>query len=368
MNPLTSLRLQLRDRFIKFYTDDLVRISRKRRAKQLLSLKLNHLKPLSSAQKHEILAFWKPFRDISSEMRWFEFYHSTCENLSQLKHYIPESVYYTQIDTFFTLPRRAEEIDDKNLYDLFFPDLKRPATIVRKSNGVLLDADYRIIDTQQAIQLCKQQGTVISKEARNSAGGYGLRFFDFPSCTDSELADWLRSCGDVNVQEVIHQHECLNQLYDKSINSLRIMSLILDGEVHILSSVLRMGRDGSRVDNASSGGLACGIRQDGTLREYAYDKTGKRYTRHPQGAEFNGHHIVGYDKCCELISRNAGKMSSASKLVSWDFAIDPQGEPILIEVNLSYGGVTIHQMCNGPIFGDLTEDILSRVYHSKTNK
>jgi hypothetical protein len=152
MNPLTSLRLQLRDRFIKFYTDDLVRISRKRRAKQLLSLKLNHLKPLSSAQKHEILAFWKPFRDISSEMRWFEFYHSTCENLSQLKHYIPESVYYTQIDTFFTLPRRAEEIDDKNLYDLFFPDLKRPATIVRKSNGVLLLVDSADDPTIAAIR------------------------------------------------------------------------------------------------------------------------------------------------------------------------------------------------------------------------
>ena len=64
-----------------------------------------------------------------------------------------------------------------------------------------------------------------------------------------------------------------------------------------------------------------------------------------------------------MVMKLAGRMFTSSRLISWDFAVDPQGEPVLIEVNLTYGGVLVHQLCNGPIFGDRTEDILSRVYH-----
>ena len=38
-------------------------------------------------------------------------------------------------------------------------------------------------------------------------------------------------------------------------------------------------------------------------------------------------------------------------------AID--GEPVLIEVNLAYGGLFFHQIANGPVFGDLTKDIIT---------
>ncbi len=366
MNPLVATRLKMRDRLLRFYTHDLVRISRKRRARQLLAFKREHLTQLTREQQDEILSFWKPFRDVSGEMKWFEFYNTSCQDKSRLKRYIPESVYYTDIDTFFTIPRRCEELDDKNLYDLYFPDVKMPATIVRKTNGVLLDADYNIIDVQRALQLCKERGSVISKEARNSAGGFGLRFFDFPSCSDEEFTRWLLTNDEINIQEVIHQHESFDQIHDKSINSVRIMSLLLDGQVHILSAVMRMGIDGARVDNASSGGWACGIREDGRLRELPYDKTGARFRSHPQRAVFKDHQLVGFDKCCDVIRANAGKLCSASRLVSWDFAVDAQGEPVLIEVNLTFGGVTIHQMCNGPILGDLTEAILTEVYHSNS--
>lgn len=366
MNPLVSMRLKLRDRLLRFYTDDLVRISRRRRANQLLAMKRAHRKPLSGSQKQDIIDFWKPYRNISSELGWFEFYNQICQDSDQLKFYIPESVYYSDIDTFFSNPRRAESMDDKNLYDLFFSNVRMPETIVRKTNGVLLDKEYQAITIQQALDLCKSHGCVISKKALTSGGGYGVYFIDFSTTTDEAFIEWLESAPDVNIQEIIHQHDCLNQIHDKSVNSIRIMSLLLDGQVHLLSSVLRMGRDGSQVDNASGGGLSCGIQSDGTLKEFAYDKTGARLSQHPQGAVFKGVKIVGYEKCCDIIRRHAGILSGVSRLMSWDFAIGSDGEPILIEVNLTYGGVTIHQMCNGPILGDLTPDILSRVYqHSK---
>ena len=65
--------------------------------------------------------------------------------------------------------------------------------------------------------------------------------------------------------------------------------------------------------------------------------------------------------CCQLGSR----LTSFSRLTSWDLSVNENGEPILIEVNLAYGGLFFHQIANGPVFGDLTEDIIREVIKKK---
>ena len=60
-------------------------------------------------------------------------------------------------------------------------------------------------------------------------------------------------------------------------------------------------------------------------------------------------------------------MATATRLISWDFAIGQDGEPILIELNLTYGGLSTHLLSNGPLFGDRTPEILARVYNKHTN-
>jgi len=368
MKTVSAIRIGLRDRFMKFYTDDLVRISRKRRAHQVFRLKRPQSQPLTPEQEAEILEFWKPYRDMKKEMHWFAFYNASCTDKAQLKYYIPDGVYFTDIDFPYTDPRRSDDLDDKNLYDLYFHDVRMPRTIIRKINGTLLDKDYHAVTIDQAAQLCAGATQVVCKEARLSQGGHGIHFFDFNSCSIEQFKQWITSekHDNINVQEVIHQHESLNRIHANSVNSIRIMSFMLDGEVHILSSILRMGRDGAEVDNASRGGIMCGIKEDGQLTEYAYDERGNRWSQHPQGVIFKDTKIVGHDKCCALVKQLAGRMCTTSSLISWDFAVGEDGEPILIEVNLTYGGVVIHQLCNGPIFGDLTEKVLDRIYrHDK---
>lgn len=369
MNSIAQIRIKLRDRFMSFYTDDLVKISRKRRAAQVFPRKQPQSLPLTRQQEEEISQFWKPYHNIDKEMKWFAFYNASCHDKSQLKYYIPDGVYFTDFDMVFTSPRRSDDLDDKNLYDLYFHDVKMPRTIIRKINGELLDKDYKIISMDQALELCREQGQVVSKEARLSQGGHGVRFFDFSQCDLEAFRKFLSDDKNVNinVQEVIRQHESLNRIHANSINSIRIMSFLIDGEVHILSSILRMGRDGAAVDNASMGGIMCGVDKNGQLGEFAYDENGNRWSQHPQGTIFKGTKIEGVDKCYELICSLAGRLCTTSKLISWDFAIGVDGEPILIEVNLTYGGIVIHQLCNGPIFGDMTEKMLSRIYlHSNS--
>ena len=167
---------------------------------------------------------------------------------------------------------------------------------------------------------------------------------------------------DYIVQKVLKQHEELNKIHASSINTVRICSLLLSDGVHILSSCLRMGMNKSRVDNVTAGGISAGINPDGTLQEFAYNYyTGEKTAVHPQGYVFNGQKVPSYDKAVELVMK-AHPVIGHFRLVSWDIAIDEDGDAVLIEANMRKGGINLHQFSNGPLFGDLTERVMNEVY------
>ena len=60
MSLISSIRIGLRDRFVKFYTEDLVKISRKRTVNRGYRKRRLQAEPISAAQKAEIIEFWKP--------------------------------------------------------------------------------------------------------------------------------------------------------------------------------------------------------------------------------------------------------------------------------------------------------------------
>jgi hypothetical protein len=53
------------------------------------------------------------------------------------------------------------------------------------------------------------------------------------------------------------------------------------------------------------------------------------------------------------------------RLISWDVAVDSEGDAVLIEANLSLGGCDDVQVLNGPFFGKYTRRILDEVYRSE---
>ena len=366
-----NIKLIVRNTLMRFYKEGLVKIARNRFANNDFKTKHGKCVPLSTIEKNNIKFFWREYKNIRKHLKWYEFYKGFCKDDDSLKYYIPDDIWYSNIDTLFSDSRRANELDDKNLYDLYFYDVNKPITILRKTHGLLLDEKYNIISLDNAVIRCVERGRIICKEARLSEGGKGIKFFDFSLSSPNDFREYLYNHDEITIQEIVQQHKVLNQIHANSINTIRIMSLVFEEEVHILSSVLRMGRDGAKVDNASSGGIVCGIKQDGRLRDYACDTKGNSWSEHPQGAKFKDIMIVGYKECCELVNKLAGRMCGVSSLVSWDFAIDEKGSPILIEANLTFGEVDFHQMCNGPILGTLTEPVLNTVFnksHDVRNK
>ena len=132
MKFIFNLLYRLRDRLLRIYTHDYVKLTRRRGTNRTFIDLKDHTTPLTPEQEKEILEFWAPYHDVKKDLRWFEFYNTNCENKELLKYYIPDNIYYAEVDTFFTEPRRCQALDDKNLYDLYFHDIKRPVTIIRK--------------------------------------------------------------------------------------------------------------------------------------------------------------------------------------------------------------------------------------------
>ena len=105
-----------------------------------------------------------------------------------------------------------------------------------------------------------------------------------------------------------------------------------------------MGLKGSRVDNASSGGIVVGVDEIRRLKDTAYGPDGKSYSKHPiSGVNFNKIVTPSFDKIKEVVTKEA-LATPLFRLISWDIAIDDKDEPVLIEANLFVGELEFHQL------------------------
>lgn len=334
--------------------------------KEILKKLLNTI-ALTPQEKAEIDAFWDRYlpgslKESFLDYRFYEFYKTVKKAGERLCDYIPDKFYEAFIDEYFTDPQHTRAFDDKNLYDVYFHDVPQPKTIFRKVRDCYLDEDYRIITQEDAIEKALGAEEVILKVGKYSCAGKGVMFWSKARNDKQEIIDFCKNSPNVNCQEVIKQHKELSRLNPSSVNTIRLLTLFFENQVYVLSRVLRMGVNGSRVDNASRGGIVSGIQENGQLKGMAFDTSGNRYLKHPQGTNFETVTIPNFSKCVDLAGSLAVRFSSMSRLISWDFAVDESGEPILIEFNITHGQLDFHQLCNGPIFGDLTDDVLKEVF------
>lgn len=320
---------------------------------------LKGAEPISSSYKKEIRSFWRPYKKISTKYHQF---YSSKNKIYDVK-YVPSDLYYTVIDQHFNNRKYGWGVNDKNYYSLYFPHVKQPKVVIRKINDILYDANYHIISNKKTLKLCDENEKLIIKPATESGGGRGIVFWNQNDGIE-KLKETLKEGTNLIVQHIIQQHKSLAAVHSNSVNTIRVMSLIINNEVNIFSSVLRMGVDGNKVDNASMGGITCGILETGRLKSIAYSLNGDKYEYHPQGSNFSSHIIPNYDKVKRLVKTCHERMGHF-RLVSWDIAIDQNGEPVLIEANLRNGGCVSHQFNNGPLFGNLTSQVLEEVFEGK---
>ena len=309
----------------------------------------------------EIEKIYKPFGKYNSII--FDFYKEKTGEFSS--KFVPDDIYYGEVDPYFNDWKAALYLDNKCYYANFFSDVKQPETVLLRMNDIWFDSKRYILTEEKVNDILTKEQNLFIKIATESDGGQGVRHFNNENDIQRFWDFVLATKSDIIVQRGVIQHEELNKLNDSSVNTIRILSLLSREGVKIYSAVLRMGVNGSKVDNEASGGRTCGILENGCLKTVAHNKYGESFLEHPNShIKFEGYKVPCFKKLIDIVPKLHVQVPQF-RLISWDFAIDANEDPVLIEANFRYGGVTIHQLNNGPIFGEDTEKILMEVYGKK---
>ena len=182
--------------------------------------------------------------------------------------------------------------------------------------------------------------------------------------TKMNIKDFLNEMGeDFIVQERIICHKSIRKIYDGSVNTFRIITYrwYENGEAVVkhMPVIMRMGKGGSYLDNAHAGGIFIALDDDGRMHEKAFTEFKEEFISHPDSG------VVFKDCKIHLLPsviKEAEKCAVAVPQIgvyNWDFTIDEEGIPVLIEANCLGGSIWLSEMAHGRgAFGNLTPDIL----------
>lgn len=329
-----------------------VRGYRKRYSFVLNSSVENPPEPVSAAAVH---AVWHKYGSINP--KWAQYYWSI--NGIASPYYIPSDFWFTRVC------KRMNSIDrfgwplfqDKNYTDVIFSDVRQADIIVRNVSGQFLDHCFNLITAQQAAAICAMESDLIVKPSIDSKGGKSIEFI---SGQDAVLSVLQNRGEDFVVQRVLHQHEKMAALNPDSINSVRVMTLLWDGQVRVLGSLVRIGVKGCRIDNPhTSNGFSCVLTPEGKMVDKAFDRDWKPYHSLPNGFVVKDFEVPYYDRIVETVTRLHRRMPHF-RIIGWDMTVSQDGEPTLIEANLDTPEIYFHQLGGGPIIQDpqLFEEIM----------
>jgi len=313
---------------------------------------------LSKEEKLEIKQYWRSYgKNISTDWCAYFSYGSGIVD----KKFVPESLYYGEILRGLN-DYGMGALHHKNVADQIFSS-KQPKTILRKDENVLMNGNYEPISLEKGLKLCEEQGSVIIKPSTGTYGGSGIDFWSKEE-GERKLREVIGSLDKIIIQEVVKSHPFLESIHPESLNTLRVVTLLVDGKPVHLSTILRMGRNNKKVDNYSAGGIICPINKEGRLFETAVQSDQSVITKHPDGFVFKGKKVPFFNEIINDAYRQHYRVPYF-KMISWDFSLSPEGVPILIEANIPSGQLDLHQLNIGSIFGEYTDRVLDFVYKDK---
>ncbi len=156
-----------------------------------------------------------------------------------------------------------------------------------------------------------------------------VKDFDSPAA----MLAYIREHGLVVLEHVLPQHEDMARLHPSSVNTMRILTDLVDGQVHIAYITVKMGRGNGVCDNSGQGGILCRVDpQSGKIISPATDDYFNIYEKHPDtGIVLQGYQLPMVDRAVAM-AKEAALVFPQVGHVGWDMAITPTG-PAIIEGN-----------------------------------
>lgn len=234
-----------------------------------------------------------------------------------------------------------------------------------KNKGILYDFKNGIVTHEDVVQCLKKYKSLIIKPYAMGKGN-GVHLMRYDELNDKIYIDekyegreglfnLLDQNNDYIICEFIKQHSYADELYDKTANTIRLITM-RDTQTHefkVFFAVQRMGTSGTiPVDNGSKGGLVSKIDiETGRLSEAKCLHSTETYYKHPDSeTEFQKITIPNWQDIKEEILEVCKKLPYMD-FIAWDLLITEDGVCV-IEANTS-SGVNIIQLWGGQRRGEL---------------
>lgn len=316
---------------------------------------------LSDNQEKEIVEYWKEISGEDISTKWHRLYQSYMGIYN--KQYFPEILFSTKLEEKLSPQKYYGILSDKGFLNTIFPGggYRTPVTYLWNCDGVCTDENRKCVSKIEIEAKLANFGKVVIKPTRDTSSGEGVRILELEHSTDKKtlqpLSQILNEYGmNYVIQECVVQSKYMEKIYSGSLNTFRVITFITPDGIKVAPIGMRMGRGRAEVDNIHAGGLTIGITDQHTLREYAFSEMGEKYSLHPDSRlVFKGYSIPPLQKVIEQAKKLHAFLPQI-KMISWDWAIDTEDMPVLIEINISGQSVWFPQMLNGEsVFGEYTE-------------
>ncbi len=273
-------------------------------------------------------------------------------------HVCSELLFRTNIELALNNFQLKYGFSEKNYFDMMFPDIPMPKTILHNVNGIYLDDQYRPLSQENAMKVMQNYDKLIVKPSIENGCGRGVELYTSERYTSIQK-DFKH---DFIVQELLTQYAPIAALNASSINVVRVVSLSLNGKVSPVNCTLRCGAAGAITDNSITkdghGMFVIGVNENGILKEEAFYSCGERITCAPNGQPFAGLQLPNWEEALALTTR-IHKALPHFGFIAFDVCFDEDGSPRIMEFNIRGPGVLYYQYANGSLFGNRVNEIIT---------
>lgn len=280
-----------------------------------------------------------------------------------LHKFVSTDIFYPYILRSLNPVKFSGAYEFKGTYHRLF-NINQPKYFVNAIGNTIFDNKGNIVTNKKEIIDLLIEKSFIVKPTIDSACGSNI--IAIQSATEKDVLSILENYkSNFIIQEICRQSDKTKVFNESSLNTFRVTTLFLNNHFSVLNILFRCGRGNTIVDNGGAGGLMCGCDTDGQLMPYALDNNLKKYTKSSTGQSF-GVKIPEVKSIINTIKEKIDTIPFCS-LAGWDFALDDENRPVMIEVNLGgstgiYPGILTEQLCNEtPLFGERTHEVINWV-------
>ncbi len=329
---------------------------------------------LTSEQKQEIDDLF--LRNYGEKIPYTWHRHFTAFTGNFDKNYLPELLFIPEFEYYMNYNKAyIDVLADKNIIPMIagYGGVLTPNVFAMCVEGMVSDGK-RILKDNEVYRYLSDIGDAFIKPTVGASSGEGCFVVDFHDGKDEisgkPISEILKNLGcNYVVQERLKCHSSISKIYPNSVNTFRVITYRWKDQIYAMPAIMRIGRGNATVDNAHAGGIFVAIENDGTLHKTAFTEFRKSYEAHPDtGLVFDGYKIEGFENVMKAAKRMHSIIPQLG-VYNWDFTINEDGEPVLIEVNTEAGSVWMLQMAHGKgAFDDRMPEILTWIRKMKTLK